>query len=574
MSPVAPFDHVIVGAGSAGCVLAARLSEDPARRVLLVEAGPADRSWTIQMPAALTWNLMHDRYNWAYRTEPQAELDQRRLYWPRGRVLGGSSSLNAMVYIRGHPLDYERWQGEGAEGWGWAEVLPYFKKAESFSLGADPWRGGTGPLAVTRGASPNPLYEAFLEAGEQAGYGRTRDLNGWRQEGFGRMDMTIQAGRRCSAARAYLHPARGRPNLTVMTRALVTKIRVAHGRAVGVDLVENHVAKRIDAAEVILCGGAVNSPQLLMLSGIGPADHLRGHGIRVVHDLPGVGANLQDHLELYVQVRCKEPHSLLPVMRGLGQVATGLEWFLFGTGPGASSHLEAGAFIRSAAGIEHPDIQYHFLPALIDDHGRAKGRFHAYQVHVGPMRPAARGTIRLRSADPRAHPVIEPNYLAEPRDRAEMRACVTLTREIFAQPAFAAFRDGELRPGEAVRTRAEIDSFVRQRADSAYHPCCTCAMGPPGAAVVDAQGRVHGLSGLRVVDASIMPSMVSGNLNAPVIMIAEKLADAIRGRPPLPPEPAAFWVDPHWRTRQREHPPGGDPAVPHDNDPRRLPCVT
>jgi choline dehydrogenase len=551
------FDYIIVGGGSAGCVLANRLSADPSVRVLLLEAGPPDRGWKIHMPAALTYNLMNDRVNWFYTTEPQAQMNGRRLYWPRGRVLGGSSSLNAMVYVRGHALDYDRWVEEGAAGWSYAEVLPYFRRAETFSGGADAYRGDAGPLFVSRGANANPLFDTWIEAGEQAGYPATPDMNGYRQEGMGRLDMTVHAGRRWSAAQAYLRPVRRRPNLFVHTGCLVTRVLLEGRRAVGVEYAEDAVLKRAMAArEVILSGGAINSPQLLLLSGIGPADHLAEVGVAVAHDLPGVGRDLQDHLEFYFQVECREPVTLLGVMRPANMVKIGLRWFLFHDGLAASSHLEAGGFIRSRAGVRHPDIQFHFLPALVEDHGRSMGRTHAYQSHVGPMRPASRGWLQLRSTDPRRHPLIEPNYLAEARDREEMRACVRLTREIFAQPAFDRFRGGERQPGAEVGDDASIDAFIRAKADSAYHPCCTCRMGVDELAVVDPDCRVRGLEGLRVVDASIMPSMVSGNLNAPTIMVAEKAADLILGRPAPPPAQVPVWEAPDWRTRQRCHPPG------------------
>ncbi|HEX2529045.1 MAG TPA: choline dehydrogenase [Geminicoccus sp.] len=554
--PVQPvFDYVIVGAGSAGCVLAARLSEDPDVRVLLLEAGPPGRTWKISMPAALTYNLMNDRYNWYYQTEPQQHMNGRVMYWPRGRVLGGSSALNAMVYIRGHAKDYDRWaDAEGAAGWAYADVLPYFRKAETFSLGPDDYRGGDGPLSVWRGTSTNPLFDAWMKAGVEAGYPITSDMNGYQQEGVGRMDMTIRNGRRCSAAVAYLRPAMSRANLTVVTNALTTRILVERGRAVGVQYVENGAAKTVRAEREVICsGGAINSPQLLMLSGIGPADQLQAMGIEPVHDLPGVGENLQDHLEVYVQQACTQPVTLLNTMKPHNMVAAGLRWFALQTGPAASSHLEAGGFVRSEAGVEHPDIQFHFLPALIEDHGRSASKQHAFQVHVGPMRPKSRGRLTLRSADPRVHPVIEPNYLAEERDRYEMRRSIEASREIFAQKAFEPFRGEEIRPGRAVTSAVDLDAFVREKADSAYHPCGTCRMGDPAdpRTVVDPHCSVVGMEGLRVVDASIMPSEPSGNLNAPTIMIGEKAADIIRSREPLPRSNAPVYVASNWQTAQR-----------------------
>ncbi len=468
----ATYDYVIVGAGSAGCVLANRLSADTSLRVLLLEAGPEDRGWRIHMPAALAHGLRDTKHNWAYETEPQTHMDGRRMYWPRGRVLGGSSSLNAMVYVRGHARDYDRWAGTtGFADWDHSHVLPYFKRAETRAAGGDLYRGDAGPLRVTTGASANPLFEAFVAAGEQAGYPRTPDMNGFQQEGFGRLDMTIHRGRRWSAATAYLAPARARPNLTVVTGALATRVIFEGRHAVGVEYARGGRTEIARATrETILAGGAINSPQLLMLSGVGPADALRGHRIAVVHDSPGVGANLQDHLELYVQHESTQPVTLFGADRGLAKLRVGIEWLLFRTGLGASSHLEAGGFIRSDASATHPDLQFHFLPSLVIDHGRVPSDRHAFQAHVGPMRSTSVGALALRSADPRDPPRLQPNYLATEGDRREMRDAVRLTREIFAQPAFDPYRGREIQPGPGARSDAEIDAFVRARAPTALTP--------------------------------------------------------------------------------------------------------
>ena len=550
----AAYDYVIVGAGSAGCVLADRLSEDGRSTVLVLEYGGSDRALVIQMPAALSIPMNSKTYNWGYRTEPEPHLGGRRINCPRGKVLGGSSSINGLVYVRGHPLDFERWQEEGAKGWGYANVLPYFRRAESFHGAADVYRGHEGPVATSRGPKANPLYDAFIEAGRQAGYPLSADLNGEQQEGFGRFDMTVRNGVRWSTANAYLRPATKRPNLVVVTHALASRIAFDGRRAAGVHYRRdgrNHFAAA--RREVILSGGAINSPQLLKLSGVGPAAELRSLGIEVIADRPGVGENLQDHLEFYFQVASKQPITLYGhtglVARGL----VGLQWLMRGRGLGASNHFEAGGFIRSRAGVRYPDIQFHFLPMAVAYDGSVLAKEHGFQAHVGPMRSKSRGWVRLRSSDPATSPLIQFNYMSHPDDWLEMRACVRLTREIFAQKAFDPYRGREIEPGEDCVDDEAIDAFVRDHVESAYHPSCTCKMGPASdpLAVVDPQTRVIGVDALRVVDSSIMPSITNGNLNAPTIMIGEKAADMIRGRDPLPASNAPFYIAPDWERLQR-----------------------
>ena len=552
MAETKSFDYVIVGAGSAGCVLANRLTEDAGVSVLLLEAGGSDDSLFIRMPTALSIPMNRARTNWSYRSEPEPQLNDRRLNCPRGKVVGGSSSINGMIYVRGNALDYDQWAAEGATGWSYAEVLPYFKKAETRAAGGDAYRGESGPLHVSRGSLENPLYQAFLQAGLQAGYPASEDMNGARQEGFGPMDRTIHRGRRWSTANAYLRPALGRAGLSLETGALATRVLLNGTRAVGVAYRKGGAgAEAMAKREVILCGGPINSPQLLQLSGLGPAELLGRIGIPLRHHLPGVGENLQDHLELYLQMRCIRPITLYGALKPWRKLLIGAEWILFKSGLGATNHFEAGAFIRSRPGIRRPDLQFHFLPMAASYDGKRLATCHGFQVHVGPMRSKSRGWVRVASSDAREPPRILFNYLAQRDDWTEMRAGVRLAREIFAQPAFDPYRGEELAPGAQVRSDREIDDFVRARAESAYHPCGTCKMGTDPLAVVDPETKVHGIAGLRVVDSSIMPSIPTGNLNAPTIMIAEKAADPIRGKEPLPPATAPAYVAPDWENAQR-----------------------
>ena len=551
----ASFDYVIVGAGSAGCVLANRLSENQDTRVLLLEAGGSDRSIFIQMPTALSIPMNMPRYNWGFETEPEPFMNGRRLDCPRGKVLGGSSSINGMVYVRGHARDFDEWEARGATGWGYRNCLPYFRKAETWTGGGDQYRGGDGPLDTCNGNEmANPLYRAFIEAGREAGYLETADYNGYQQEGFGPMHMTVRNGVRASAANAYLKPVRGRDNLTVVTGALTERIVLEGKRAVGVAYERNGVPRTVLAArEVILAAGSIGSPQLLQLSGIGPGAVLRAAGVEVAHDLPGVGENLQDHLEVYFQFRCRQPITLNAKLGPLAKLAIGTRWILFKDGLGATNHFESCAFIRSKAGVEWPDIQYHFLPAAMRYDGNAAFDGHGFQVHVGPNKPKSRGRLRIASPDPRAKPKVLFNYLRHDDDRAGFRACIRLTREIIGQAAFDRFRGEEIQPGAPVTSDDAIDAWIRANAESAYHPSCTCKIGAADdpMAVLDPECRVRGIEALRVADSSVFPTITNGNLNAPTIMLAEKAADAIRGHAPLAPSNAPVFIAPDWQTKQR-----------------------
>ncbi|MCG9761054.1 choline dehydrogenase [Pseudoalteromonas sp. Isolate6] len=547
------FDYIVVGAGSAGCVLANRLSENPAHKVLLLETGGSDKSIFIQMPTALSIPMNTDKYAWQFHTEPEPYLDNRVMHCPRGKVLGGSSSINGMVYVRGHAKDFDEWQDHGAQGWDYQSCLPYFKRAESWYLGSDEYRGEQGPLGTNNGNEmANPLYRAFISAGEQAGYAFTKDYNGEQQEGFGPMHMTVKDGKRCSSSRAYLDPIKHRSNLTIVTGALVQKVLLDGKTATGVEFSVKGKLKNANAAkEVILSAGSIGSPHLLQLSGIGDKEALTAAGVEVKHHLPGVGKNLQDHLEFYFQYKCKQPITLNGKLGLISKGLIGARWLLDKSGLGATNHFESCAFIRSKAGVEWPDLQYHFLPAAIRYDGKSAFDGHGFQVHVGHNKPKSRGEVTIKSADPTAAPKIQFNYLAEQEDIEGFRACVRLTREIIEQSAFDDFRQSEIQPGEHIQTDEEIDAFVRQAVESAYHPSCSCKMGEDEMAVVDSQTRVHGVKGLRVVDSSIFPTIPNGNLNAPTIMVAEKAADMILGNSPLAAEGANVAMTQNWQQVQR-----------------------
>ena len=547
-------DFVIIGSGSAGAAMASRLSEDGRHSVAVIEYGGSDIGPFIQMPAALSFPMNMPLYDWGFVTEPEPHLGGRRMACPRGKVIGGSSSINGMVYVRGHARDFDSWEAQGATGWGWADVLPYYKRMENSHGGeAGGIRGNNGPLHVTRGRRENPLYHAFVEAGRQAGFETTIDYNGSKQEGFGAMEQTVWKGRRWSAANAYLKPALKRPNLSLI-RGLATRIVIEDGRATGVEIRRGDRVETIHAnREVVLAASSINSPKLLMLSGIGPAAHLREHGIDVVADRPGVGGNLQDHLELYIQNECLEPITLYSKLDLFSKARIGLEWLLFKTGDGATNHFESAAFVRSRAGIDYPDIQFHFLPVAIRYDGKAAAQMHGFQAHVGPMRSKSRGRVQLTSADPSAKPSILFNYMAHEDDWTEFRHAIRLAREIFAQPAFDRFRGREIAPGSQAQSDADLDAFIIEHAESAYHPCGTCRMGSADdpLAVVDPELRVIGLENLRVADSSIFPQITNGNLNAPSIMTGEKASDLLLGRDPLPRANDQPWINPDWRISDR-----------------------
>ncbi|WP_262691791.1 choline dehydrogenase [Kordiimonas aestuarii] len=551
------FDFVIVGAGSAGCVLANRLTASGAHSVLLLEAGGSDRSIFIQMPTALSIPMNTEKYAWQFHTEPESGLDGREMHCPRGKVLGGSSSINGMVYVRGHARDFDEWAEQGAHGWDYAHCLPYFKKAESWAFGADDYRGGDGPLATNNGNNmKNPLYRAFIKAGVEAGYLETPDYNAFQQEGFGPMHMTIKDGVRWSTSNAYLRPALARPNLTVRTGVRVEKLILEGGRATGITYTQNGIVRGASSRrEVILSAGPIGTPHIMQLSGIGPADTLKAAGIEVKHELPGVGENLQDHLEFYFQFKCRQPITLNGQLDWFHKGLIGARWFLTKKGLGATNHFESCGFIRSKPGIKWPDMQYHFLPAAIRYDGKSPFSGHGFQVHVGHNKPKSRGHVRARSANPCEAPGIRFNYLTHTDDVEGFRACVRLTREIINQPVFDSYRGEEIQPGTAVTSDGEIDAFVRQAVESAYHPSCSCKMGTDDMAVVDPEAKVHGLEGLRIVDSSVFPTITNGNLNAPTIMVAERVADLILGHTPLAPDNQPTFDEATYKTSQRPNTP-------------------
>lgn len=562
MTNTSHWDYIIIGAGSAGCVLANRLSVNGAHRVLLLEAGGSDKNIMVQMPTALSYPMASTTYNWGYETTVQSAINDRRISCPRGKGLGGTSSINGMVYVRGHACDFAEWENLGATGWGYNDNLPYFKRAETWQGGEDKYRGGNGPLGVSGGNNMtlNPLYQAFIDAGIDAGYPNTVDYNGYRQEGFGQMHMTVHGGVRSSTSRAYLDPVKSRKNLTIWTDALVDQLIINDKKETGkyvsdIILTHNGVQKIISAnKEIILCAGAIASPAILQRSGVGAKSVLGEAGVEMVHELDGVGENMQDHLEVYFQFHCKEPISLNNKLSWYRKLLIGTQWFFFKSGLGATNHFESCAFIRSDAGQKWPDIQYHFLPAAIRYDGTPSMAGHGFQVHVGPNKPKSRGHVRITSSNVNDAPNIDNRYMTHADDISVWRQCIRLTREIIAQPAMDKYRGDEFYPGTEVETDAQIDAWVKDNVESAYHHCGTCKMGTADdkMAVVDAQCKVIGINGLRIIDASIFPTVTNGNINAPTIMAAEKAADMILGHDPLPPVDAPVWIDEKWQTRQRE----------------------
>ena len=548
------YDYIVVGAGSAGAILASRLSEDSSNSVLLVEYGGSDRSVFVRMPSALGIPMNTRKYNWGFESVPEPYLDNRRMNCPRGKVMGGSSSINGMVYVRGHALDFDEWESLGATGWNYQNCLPYFNKLENHQCVTSAYTGSEGPVAISGGNNMrNPLYRAFIDAGVETGYSETENYNGYRQEGFGQKFMNVDGGIRASSSHAYLKDAKKRPNLTILKRALVTRITFEGKTATGIECKIRRQMRRFSARrEVVLCAGSIGSPHLLQVSGVGPKDKLTDIGIDVVHDLPGVGENLQDHLEFNFQYRCKQPITLNSELGLFKKALIGVQWLLFKTGLGRTNHFEACAFIRSKAGIKWPDIQYHFLPGAISYDGTVAFTGHGFQVHAGHNKPTSRGHVRALSGDISQHPDIQFNYLATEEDREGFRNCVHLTRDIMRQPAMDDFRGEVIQPSDDVQSDAQIDAFIRQSVDSAYHPSCTCKMGIDAMAVVDPELRVHGLNNIRVIDSSIFPTIPNGNLNAPTMMVAERGADIVRGNVQSPASSVEVYIDPNWQERQKE----------------------
>ncbi|NCX58300.1 MAG: choline dehydrogenase [Rhodobacteraceae bacterium] len=548
------FDYLIIGAGSAGCVLANRLTENNQNNVAIFEAGKPSDIWKVNMPLAILYTMHDPKYNYKYYSEPEPHLHNRRLFCPRGKMIGGCSAHNGMVFVRGNPNDYQRWASFGLDDWSYEKVLPYFKKIETWSEGENEYRGGGGILPVNQSKNKNPLFKAFVDSAGEAGYKINNDMNGKEQEGFGMYDVTIHNGERASVSKYYLNPAKKRKNLKVFTEAFVERIIFDGKKAIGIEVkIKNKVEKIYANKEVILSGGAINSPQLLMLSGIGPSQHLKDKGIDVVHNLEGVGKNLQDHLELYIQMASKKPVSLYKYWSPIGKAWVGLRWFISKSGPGASNQFESAAFIRSKAGVEYPDIQYHFLPLAVRYDGKLPVKGHGFQAHVGPMRSQSRGYVTLRSSDPKEPPKIQFNYMSHESDWIDFRNCIRLTREIFSQPAFEPFAKSEISPGKEIQSDDQLNDFIRDNVESAYHPCGTCKMGDKSdpMSVVDPETRVIGVDKLRVADSSIFPQITNGNLNAPSIMVGEKASDHILGKDLLPRSNEMPWIHPDWHTSQR-----------------------